>query len=460
MKKNEVYKLSALGYGTEGEGVCRADCTVFVPNLMEGEEALVKILSVKGNVAYGKVEELISPSPCRVRPVCPVFLKCGGCQLQHMDYNSQLMFKRGQVKGTLSKVGGIDSDVQPTVPSARPLRYRNKLVLPVGAEGVGFYSARSHRIVPVDDCPIQAGWCVPVIAAVKRFMQTAKIDGYDEVTRRGTLRRVAVREVGGRYIVVLVCANNIDARPLVPILRKELNGEFTLLVNINAGTGNAVFGGEWHTVYGDGFFVAEDMGIKFRAGANTFMQVNEGVRQSLYADVAAEAADGGAVAIDLYSGGGMLTALLATRCRAAYGVEVVPEASACADELAALNGLSGRMFNICGRVEDELPSVFARTKGKRRVIVCDPPRKGMERSVVRAVRESGADKIILISCNPATLARDLGLLLGSLKEEGGELKKDPDYAATSVYNIDYIRPYDMFPQTKWAETIVCLTLKK
>ena len=461
MKKNEVYKLTATGYGTEGEGVCRADCTVFVPALMEGEEALVKILSVKGAVAYGKVEKILTPSPNRVPPVCPVFSKCGGCQLQHMDYASQLRFKRGQVKSTLLKVGGIDFKVQPAVPSAKPLRYRNKLVLPVGGDGaVGFYAAHGHRIVPVEDCPIQAEWCAPVISAVKLFMQEAGVAGYDEVTRRGILRRIAVREVGGRYIVVLVCAKTVDARPLVPILRQALGGGFTLLVNINASEGNAVFGKEWRTVCGDGFFGAEDMGIKFRAGANTFLQVNEGVRESLYADVAAEAADGGAVAVDLYSGGGMLTALLATRCRAAYGVEVVPEASACADELAALNSLTGKMFNICGKVEDELSNVFAKTEGERRVIVCDPPRKGMERSVVYAVRDSGADKVILISCNPATLARDLGLLLGSLTEGEGGLKKNPDYAAASAYKIDYIRPYDMFPQTKWAETVVCLSRKK
>lgn len=461
MKKNEVYKLIATGYGTDGEGVCSADCTVFVPAMMEGEEALVKILSVKGTVAYGRVEKILTPSPHRARPVCPVFLKCGGCQLQHMNYGAQLQFKRAQVKNTLLKVGGIDADVQPTVPSAKPLRYRNKLVLPVGEDNLlGFYAARSHRIVPVDDCPIQAEWCAPVIEAIKRFMREAGVSGYDENTRQGILRRIAVREVGGRYIVVLVCARSIDARPLVPILNELLCGDFTLLVNINAGEGNAVFGKEWRTVCGDGFFSAEDMGIKFRAGANTFLQVNEGVRESLYADVAAEAADGGAVAVDLYSGGGMLTALLATRCRAAYGVEVVPEASACADELAALNGLTHKMFNICGKVEDELAAVFAKTEGERRVIVCDPPRKGMERSVVHAVRESGADKVILISCNPATLARDLGILLGSLTEGEGGLKKNSDYAATSAYKIDYIRPYDMFPQTKWAETVVCLSRKK
>ena len=144
---------------------------------------------------------------------------------------------------------------------------------------------------------------------------------------------------------------------------------------------------------------------------------------------------------------------------AAYGIEVVQEASACADELMELNGLSGQMFNVCGTVEGELAGVFARTRGMSRVIVCDPPRKGMERSVTEAIKGCGADKVILVSCNPATLARDLGLLLGSLKDEGGVLKKTPDYASTSAYRISYIQPYDMFPQTKHVETLICLERK-
>ena len=464
MQKNEVYTAVASGTGTEGEAIFRVgDTPVFVPFCIEGEEAEIQILSVKGGVAYGKCLRVTKPAQSRVEPRCPLFAKCGGCQLQHMRYDAQLELKRSLVAATLKKIGGMETDVLPTHPSAMQYGYRNKLVLPVGTDAqgntvVGFYAPRSHRIVPAEDCPIQSPWCADVIAVVKAYMRANCLKGYDELTRKGDIRRVAVREVGGRYIVALVAAHNVNAAPFADMLKERL-GECAVLLNINKSQGNAIFGDDWRTVRGEGFFEAEDMGIKFRAGANTFLQVNEGVRNDLYRQIVAEAADGGAVAIDLYSGGGMLTAMLARACKAAYGVEVVKEASICADELKNLNSLSGRMFNICGKVEEQLSHVFQLTASERRVIVCDPPRKGMERSAVEAVRESGADKVILVSCNPATLARDLGILLGSLKEEDGALKKNPDYAATSAYSIEYIRPYDMFPQTKWCETLVLLSKK-
>ena len=461
MQKNDIITAVAGGYGSEGEAVfVHSGTPVFVPGAIEGEEAEIKILSVKGGVAYGKLLRVLSPSPVRVVPPCPVFGRCGGCQLQHMSYAAQRELKTGLVKNTLKKIAGIDCDVRPAVGSSLQYRYRNKLVLPIGAgEGgsaaIGFYAPRSHRIICVNDCPIQAPWCAAVISAVKEFMQNCGLSGYDETTRKGDLRRIAVREVGGRFIAALVAAKYVDCAPLARLLSGAL-GEVTLLLNVNSSTGNAVFGKEWHTVSGGGFFEAEDMGIKFRAGANTFLQVNDGVRSELYSAIVREAAGSGNVAIDLYSGGGMLTALLARACGAAYGIEVVQEASACADELMELNGLSGQMFNVCGTVEGELAGVFARTRGMNRVIVCDPPRKGMERSVTEAIKGCGADKVILVSCNPATLARDLGILLGSLKDEGGVLKKTPDYVSTSAYRISYIQPYDMFPQTKHVETLVLL----
>ena len=460
MKKNDVIISTASGYGSEGEAVFVCEGSpVFVPFCIEGERAEVKILSVKGSVAYGKCERLLVPSPLRAQPACPLFTKCGGCQLQHMQYSAQLSFKTQLVKNTLKKIAGIEAEVCPAVASAHTYRYRNKLVLPVGAAGeVGFYAPRSHRIVAAEDCPIQSEWCAKIIQIVKAYMASNGLSGYDEAARRGDIRRLAVREVGGRFIVVLVAAKKVNCAPLAKMLAAAL-GEVTLLLNINRSQGNAIFGEEWHTAYGPGFFEAEDMGIKFRAGANTFLQVNDGVRTELYERIVAEAS-GHSVAIDLYSGGGMLTAMLAKKCGAAYGIEIVKEASICADELKELNGLSGSMFNICGRVEDELSAVFAKTSGSGRVVVCDPPRKGMERSVVEAIKECGADKLILVSCNPATLARDLGILLGSLKEEGGVLKKTPDYAATSAYKIDYIQPYDMFPQTKHVETLVVLSKVK
>ena len=221
-----------------------------------------------------------------------------------------------------------------------------------------------------------------------------------------------------------------------------------------------IFGKEWHICRGEGYFTGEDEGIKFKAGANTFLQVNDGVRKLLYRAVIDAVKDKDTVAVDLYSGGGLLTAMLAKACRAAYGIEIVPEAVACADELKELNGLSDRMFNYCGAVEDKIDEVFALSAGYKRAIVCDPPRKGMERSVIKAVLASGADKVVLVSCNPATLARDLGLLCGSLKETDGQIVKNPSYSPDSMsgfYRISSVTPFDMFPQTKHVETLVVLS---
>lgn len=457
MEKNCTYRGKVKALGTEGEGIIEFQGgAAFVPFCLTGEEVEFRALKVKGDIAYGKLEKVITPSEDRVNPPCPAFGKCGGCALQHMNYRAQAEFKRNIVSRALYKIGGISAEVEKTVCDGE-YRYRNKLVLPIGGDGegnlvLGFYAPHSHRIVPVDDCLIEAEWVKRVISAVKRFAAERGLKGYDEQTGKGILRRIAVREIKGKFVVTLVTAKEIDCGGLVKLLKEGL-GEFTLLLNINRSRGNAVFGDIWRNVYGAGFFEAEDCGVKYKAGANTFLQVNDGVRSKLYARVLEEA-ESGAVAIDLYSGGGMLTAMLAKKCGEAYGVEIVEEASRCADELKVLNGLENSMRNICGDVAASIESVLGRTRGKKRIIVCDPPRKGMERGVVKAVARSGADKIILISCNPATLARDLGILTGTLKEEGGELiksgEKDGDYEIVSV------TPFDMFPQTPHVETLVVL----
>lgn len=459
MEKNSLYEGRVSALGTDGEGIINLNgTTAFVPFCLVGEEVTFKALKVKGNIAYGKIENLKSRSAVRVNPPCPVFAKCGGCDIQHMSYAAQLDFKRETVAAALKKIGGVETEVAQTVPCDGGYRYRNKLALPIGvnADGetvCGFYAPHSHRVVNISDCLIQAEWVKKVISAVKKFSREQGVQGYNEETRRGVLRRIVVREIGGKFVFALVAAKKINCAPLISELEKSFE-TFTFLLNINSSQGNAVFSGEWQVLRGTGYFGAEECGVKYRAGAQTFVQVNDDIRAKLYARVLEEAEEG-AVALDLYSGGGMLTAMLAKKCGTAYGVEIMEEASRCADGLKEANGLGGRMFNICGAVENEIGNVFRLTGGKKRIIVCDPPRKGMERSVVKAVAQSGADKIILISCNPATLARDLGLLTGTLREEGGNLIKRP--APESAYKILSVTPFDMFPQTKWCETLAVLS---
>ncbi|MCM1545706.1 MAG: 23S rRNA (uracil(1939)-C(5))-methyltransferase RlmD [Clostridiales bacterium] len=467
MEKNNEYIGEVLSLGSEGEGIIKiGEETAFVPFCLVGEMVSFKALKVSGKIAYGKLTEVHTLSPERVTPVCPNFERCGGCQLQHLSYSAQLAFKRELVQNCLKKIGGIDVEVAPTVASEKEYGYRNKLALPVGTDGdgntvTGFYAVRSHRIVPINFCPLQAEWSGALISALTAYMSESGLKGYDESTRKGDIRHLVAREADGNFIVTLVATARIDAAGFAEKLAEKFKN-FTLWLNVNNSTGNAVFGKEWHICRGEGYFSGEDCGIKYRAGAQTFLQVNDGVRKLLYAAVAEAAGDSGAVAIDLYSGGGMLTAMLAKACAAAYGIEIVPEAVACADELKALNGLGDKMFNLCGAVEDRIDEVLSRTAGYKRTIVCDPPRKGMERSVVRAVLKSGADRVVLVSCNPATLARDLGLLCGSLIEVDGQIVKNPSYAAGAMkgfYRIESITPYDMFPQTKHIETLVVLNRK-
>ena len=456
--KNEEYEGIVDGMGTDGEGIIKIDgTTAFVPFCVTGEKVKFKVLKVKNYIAYGKLVEIIIPSVVRVAARCPVFTKCGGCDIQHVDYDYQLYFKSNLVENTLLKIGGIIVNVKDTVPCKSEYGYRNKLALPIGVVNgetvVGFYAPHSHRIVPIDNCDIQAGWVKEIISAVKQFAATG-LKGYDEERGTGELRHIVVREVQGKFIIALVCTKKIDLSPFIEILKEKFK-EFTLLLNINSENTNAIFGKSFFTVYGDGFFDAQEFGIRYRAGANTFLQVNDYMRTKLYSAVLDET-ERGVTAIDLYSGGGLLTALLAKKCGCAYGIEIVEEASRCADELKELNGLDGRMINICGKVEEEIDKVFEKTKGKK-VVVCDPPRKGIERSAVKAIKQSGADKIIYISCNPATLARDLGILTGNLIEENGALVKS--CIAESDYEIVKVIPFDMFPQTRHVETLAVLRKK-
>lgn len=467
MEKNESITAVCEGIGNDGEGIFRHEgITFFVPYCIFGERVRFRVLKVKGNVGYGKVEEILSPSKDRVFPKCPVFGKCGGCQLQHLDYTAQLSVKKQSVEKSLKKIGGIDAELSSVVPCDFPYEYRNKLQIPVGTDPngnavVGFYANRSHRIVPVEDCPIHPKWAGEWIAVLKKYLSECGMRAYDEEKKTGEVRHFVVREIDGKFILTLVVACGIEkvknVSRLVELL-KETGKEFTLYLNENGKDTNVIFGEKFLLASGSGFFDGEEEGICFSAGAQTFVQVNKNVRKKLYADVLKKTIEtGDEVIVDAYSGGGLLTAMLAKRCKRAYGIEIEKEAVACADELKKKNGLKN-IRNLCGKVEDELPALLEREKGEKVRLVLDPPRAGIARSVVYALKKSGIEKLVLVSCNPSTLARDLGLLTGSLKEtETGELKKTE--CADGEYQIESICAYDMFPQTKHVETLVCLARK-
>ena len=474
IEKNDIICAVTDAIGTNGEGIIRHEgITFFVPACLPGEKVRFRVLKVKGNIGYGKVEEILTPAEERVREKCPVYSKCGGCCLQHLDYSAQLAHKSSIVKDTLRKIGGINVAVPVAIKSENPYKYRNKLQIPVGVDKdgktvIGFYAEHSHRIIPITACAIHPDWAEKLIAVVRRYMTECVVKGYDEENKKGAIRHIVAREIGGKYIITLVTAKrDLPNLPYLVGLLSEQFRVFSLYINFNDADTNVILGKEFQLVHGTGVFEAEEQGITYEAGPVTFLQVNENVRTKLYKDaLKAVCADGDEVVVDAYSGGGLLTAMIAKKAKRVYGIELEAEASRCADSLKAKNGLDN-MTNICGYVEEKLQGVLEKEKGEKVRLILDPPRAGIARSVTKALLSSGIPTLVLISCNPATLARDLGILTGRLIEtDAGELVKNPAYEGKAddevldgYYAIEKIQPYDMFPQTKHVETLIVLCRK-
>ena len=464
MEKNEIVCAVVEGLGSNGEGIIRHEgVTFFVPACLPGEKVRFKILKIKDNIGYGKIEEVLTPAEERARPKCSAYMRCGGCRLQHVEYSTQLKIKSNMVQDCLRKIGGIEWCVPLTVKSDFPYGYRNKLQLPVGVDkngenAVGFYAERSHRIVPIDSCAIHPEWAEQLIAILKAFMRESLARGYDETTKTGTVRHIVAREIAGNFIFTLVVtkeiSNGLDR--LISLLKEKFQS-FSLFLNFNDKDTNVILGEKFRLVYGNPTFESVEQGIRYEAGPVTFLQVNENVRTKLYQSaVKSVTGDGDEVVIDAYSGGGLLTAMVAKRAKRVYGIELEKEAVLCADSLKRKNKLKN-MTNICGYVEEHIGEVMEKEKGEKLRLILDPPRAGIARSVLKAIMESWIPKVTIISCNPSTLARDLGILTGSLVEKDGALVKG---ASDGVYEIVSVQPYDMFPQTKHVETLVQLSHKK
>ena len=465
MEKNEERVGVVAGLGANGEGIIKQDGTiVFVPFTLVGEKIKFKVLKVTSKCAYGKVLEVLTPAEMRVRPDCSVFGKCGGCQLQHVKYINQLKIKEDAVCLSFRKVANLNVEVKPVVKGDNCFRYRNKLQLPVvdSPKGtlIGFYAENSHRVVPIDDCLINAPWTESIIKAFKQFVEEFGVRGYDEQTNSGELREITVKEIKGNLIITAVVFDEklrgLDR--LVDILKDQVKYKFSLYLNVNNKQTNVIYGEKFIHVCGPKEFSGDMLGIKYKNGVQSFMQVNNSVCSKLYSMVRDTVnADEQTVVIDAYSGAGLMTALVSKNAKKAIGIEIVPEAVECANALAKQNGLEDKITNYLGKCEDLLPTIIERERKENAKIcvVLDPPRKGCDVKVIDAIIKSGADKVVYVSCKPSTLARDVGLLVGSLAVINGEVKRVEDYKPR--YNIEFVRPFDMFAQTKHIETLVCLT---
>ena len=287
--KNFEFTGTVESFGSNGEGIVREGETVFfAPFTVVGEKVKFKALKVKGRIGYAKALEILTPADERVRPRCPAFTKCGGCQLQHLRYGAQLKLKSKTVQDALRKIAGIRTEVPLTAKSEFQYEYRNKLQLPVGidAQGntvIGFYAERSHRIVPVNGCPIHPCWAGDIISVFKQYIEKSGARGFDETKRTGTLRHIVVRDVEGAFIVTAVTyGNELPKKELLIQLLREKFSRFSLWQNINGEDTNTVFGDEFRLLFGEGKYSASECGIRFEAGPNTFIQVNAGVCRKLY----------------------------------------------------------------------------------------------------------------------------------------------------------------------------------
>lgn len=463
-KKNELVTIEITDMGSGGEGIGRADgFTLFVKGAVVGDVVEAKVLKAKKTYGYAKIENIIRPSESRVEPVCPVAGRCGGCQLQPMSYSAQLAWKERKVKGCLERIGSVTfQESGEEVPQFLPilgmedcLAYRNKAQFPVGKDKngkivTGFYAGHSHAIIPSTTCAIQAPVNEVICKTVCEHMEQYNIAPYDEENHAGLVRHILTR-VGAVTGEVLVCLIvNGKSLPKAEVLAERLREtveEFAddgltlkgLCLNVNREKTNVILGNEIIPIWGDTYITDSIGEVSFRISPLSFYQVNPKQTKVLY-EKALEFAGltGNEIVWDLYCGIGTISLFLAKKAKQVYGVEIVPQAIEDAKQNAIRNGITNAEFFV-GAAEDVLPAKYKESGGSMRadVIVVDPPRKGCDEALLQTVVNMEPEKVVYVSCDPATLARDVKYL-----EENG-------------YRLVKAQPVDMFPFTEHCE-IVCL----
>lgn len=439
MKKNDIITVIISDYGSNGEGVAKFnEYVVFVPYALVGERVNCKVLKIQKNIVFAKIEKVISKSKDRVTPVCPVFNRCGGCQLQHLSYEAQLELKTNIVKNNLRKIAGSEEEVLPCVASSKIYKYRNKMQLPVSYRGLGFYANNSHDVVPISSCPLHDDWATDVIFIVHEYIKLFNISCYNEEKKSGNIRHIVARFIQDKLMLVIVGTSDklTNTDFLIEVLGRKFEN-FSLYYNKNTKDNNVILSDEFTLIYGEGEQELNVSGISYSVSPQSFMQVNYDVQNLIYEKVSSLCAECDYV-VDAYSGAGLLSSILAKNNKQVYGIEIVREATENANKLAKKNNITN-LTNINGDCAVALPKLVERLSGKG-VVVLDPPRKGCDEKVLNAILECEPEKVVYISCNSATLARDIKIL-------------------SEKYNLSFVQPYDMFPQTKHVETVVCLDKK-
>lgn len=451
LKKNDIINLNIDALSSEGSGIGRTEggLAVFVPMSAVGDELKVRILKVKKTLAFGKIEEIIIPSKDRIESRCPVSRLCGGCVYNHISYQAELEAKRKRVADAISRIGGIETKINPIVGAPSESRYRNKAQIPVGLsqEGkavMGFYSRHSHRIVDSMDCTLQPEVFLKVASIVRDFVDRNCISVYNEEEHKGLLRHLYIRygEATDELMVCLVI--NGKKMPLedelVQVLTQNVPSIKSIIINSNREKTNVIVGKEFRTIYGQDFIEDILCGLKFRISPQSFYQVNRTQAERLYT-IAGEYAQlkDTDILIDLYCGTGTIGLSLAKNCRELIGVEIVPEAIVNAKENAERNNINNVRF-ICGDAAKAAEDL-KREGVTPDVIIIDPPRKGCDSALIHTISEMNPSRVVYVSCDPATLARDLKTF-----EELG-------------YKTLEVTPVDMFPRTAHVESVANLLRK-
>ena len=444
-KKNATLTLEITGYTAEGMGVARWEGrVVFVPGTILGERWEVQLLKVKTNVAWGRAVRLLAPSPERVELDCPLAGRCGGCQYRHMTYEEELRAKRQRVQDALTRVGGVSLELPQVLGAEDPLRYRNKVQFPVAQEkrglAVGYYRARSHDVLDVADCLLQPEAVTTLRRAFKGWMERYRIPAYDEGTRQGLIRHLYVRTNQAGEALCCVVANGArlpHAPELVQALRQAAPALAGLVLNTNTKDTNVILGPSYRTIWGRDFLEERLCGMTFRLSVPSFFQINRAQTERLYAQALEFAGlTGRETVLDLYCGIGTISLALAQRAGQVIGAEIVPEAVQDAQANAARNQVGNARF-LCGDAGEAAFQLAA--EGVRPQVICvDPPRKGLAPEVPEILASMAPERIVYVSCDPATLARDV--------KRFGELG----------YPVVKAQAVDLFPRTAHVETVVLL----
>ena len=441
--KNQVYTAEILGYSTEGLGIARiGGQVVFVHDAIAGEVCDILIMKVLKNAAFGKAVAWKTVSPHRREPDCPYYRQCGGCAFRHMDYAEELRAKGQRVQDALARLGGSSVTVEEVLGAAEPLHYRNKSQYPVSADGkVGFYRARTHQVTDLSACLIQKPQADAAAGALRRYMAAQHVPGYDEKTGQGLVRHLYVRTnaKGQSLICVVVNGERLPGEEaLVEAMRQAVRSAVGVVLNVNTRRSNVILGDRYRTLWGEDTLTDTLCGHSFRLSIPAFYQVNRDQAEVLYCKAVEYAGlTGTELVLDLYCGAGTITLTMADRAKKVIGAEIVAPAVENARENAAANGIENVEF-FCGDAGD-IAARLAEERLRPEVICVDPPRKGLAPEVIDAMVQMGPERIVYVSCDPATLGRDVKLLA----QRG--------YAARRAAAVD------LFPGTAHVETVVLLS---